>query len=629
VGAAGDSYEQEADRVAEQVLSASPPQIGSAPPNEAPGSGEGVSGGLQRSGQEEEGLQAKPLATALTPLVQREGAGDDEALQAKETVGSEPGIGSGPRAVDPMGSFEAGADVEARLAASRGGGQPLAEGVRDYMEPRFGADLSGVRVHTGSEASGLSRAISAQAFTHGQDIYVGEGKYDPGSTAGKRLLAHELAHTIQQSGAQPLSRAAGQAARRKRLLSVRPQALERRPAGIQRLSVQNTQWNTVTRITATGEGGQGVLFFDDGMQKVVVKPNVHADEEQVASMLHQAVGEQAATAGQGWHIGALDVRIATAQDVNGMHTAATRVFGGNPPPGRVSDLLGLVAPGNTMIQKLAAQGKGEGGTVGGRMSKMTEGGGHTSWYFGKQRVKKDSPIKLLLNKPGFVFQLGAAAATDIFTGNFDRIAGAANFENWMISKSNQAIYLIDNVVDKPSGQFSQWISEHGAFGAVARTVQPVNFTAWAALPLVQALAAGQFMQISQAIWSSSSMGADAIAMGLQSTMTDELLHGMTSGTDNRFVGPQDQSQVSAKLAKHMTMILQNFTLGLQNGKNAILGFNGGFLPWTVNVSQEARIVYRARVLVTGGMAANAAWAQARADLGWRRAVATGTGGHGV
>jgi hypothetical protein len=76
----------------------------------------------------------------------------------------------------------------------------LPENIRAYMEPRFGADFSGVRVHAGGEAAQLNRELSAQVFTHGQDIFLGDGKYDPGSDAGKRLLAHELTRTIQRGG---------------------------------------------------------------------------------------------------------------------------------------------------------------------------------------------------------------------------------------------------------------------------------------------------------------------------------------------------------------------------------------------------------------------------------------------
>jgi hypothetical protein len=67
------------------------------------------------------------------------------------------------------------------------------------MEPRFGADFSRVRVHTDGGAVQMSRDLQAQAFTTGQDIYFGAGRYDPGSEDGKRLLAHELTHVVQQN----------------------------------------------------------------------------------------------------------------------------------------------------------------------------------------------------------------------------------------------------------------------------------------------------------------------------------------------------------------------------------------------------------------------------------------------
>jgi hypothetical protein len=82
---------------------------------------------------------------------------------------------------------------------SSDGGSPLSESSRAFMESRFGHDFSKVRLHTGSEAAELNRSIDAVAFTHGQDIYLGEGKDNFESGAGKELLAHELTHAIQQS----------------------------------------------------------------------------------------------------------------------------------------------------------------------------------------------------------------------------------------------------------------------------------------------------------------------------------------------------------------------------------------------------------------------------------------------
>ena len=88
--------------------------------------------------------------------------------------------------------------VETALHASKGGGSALEEGVKQEMETGFEADFSQVRIHTGSAAVQMSNQLHAQAFTHGSDIYFNESKFDPGSSQGKHLLAHELTHTLQQ-----------------------------------------------------------------------------------------------------------------------------------------------------------------------------------------------------------------------------------------------------------------------------------------------------------------------------------------------------------------------------------------------------------------------------------------------
>lgn len=104
---------------------------------------------------------------------------------------------------DKVHRKEDGPPVNDHLAASldstKGGGQPLQDDVKGYMEPRFGTDFSGVKVHTDASAVQLSRDLNAQAFTHGSDIYFNEGKFSPGTTEGKHLLAHELTHVVQQN----------------------------------------------------------------------------------------------------------------------------------------------------------------------------------------------------------------------------------------------------------------------------------------------------------------------------------------------------------------------------------------------------------------------------------------------
>ncbi len=79
------------------------------------------------------------------------------------------------------------------------GGQPLHAEIRDFFEPRFGVDLSAVRVYTDARAGATARSVQARAFTIGNDVVFGAGEYQPHTSAGQRLLAHELAHAIQQS----------------------------------------------------------------------------------------------------------------------------------------------------------------------------------------------------------------------------------------------------------------------------------------------------------------------------------------------------------------------------------------------------------------------------------------------
>ena len=77
-------------------------------------------------------------------------------------------------------------------------GKPLPAGVLSFMQARFRTDLGAVRVHTGAQAAKRSRELNARAFTEGQDIYFGEGRYQPETAEGLELIAHEVTHTVQQ-----------------------------------------------------------------------------------------------------------------------------------------------------------------------------------------------------------------------------------------------------------------------------------------------------------------------------------------------------------------------------------------------------------------------------------------------
>ncbi len=168
IGQPGDKYEQEADRVAEQVMQMPEPSV-------------------QRQPEDEEDLiQPKPLAAQITPLVQRQSESEEEELlQGKALSGRNP---------------TAGGNLEARINAARTSGQPLPRSARAFFEPRFGADFSDVRVHNSTEADALNRGLNARAFTTGKDIFFRQSELSPDNSGGRELLAHELTHVVQQSG---------------------------------------------------------------------------------------------------------------------------------------------------------------------------------------------------------------------------------------------------------------------------------------------------------------------------------------------------------------------------------------------------------------------------------------------
>jgi len=92
-------------------------------------------------------------------------------------------------------------ELEGKLNNSKGGGEGLGKKTKKEMESGFGADFSNVKIHTDTNAIQMSQELGAQAFTNGSDVYFNKGKYNPESKEGKHLLAHELTHTIQQTGA--------------------------------------------------------------------------------------------------------------------------------------------------------------------------------------------------------------------------------------------------------------------------------------------------------------------------------------------------------------------------------------------------------------------------------------------
>ncbi|MFD1686071.1 DUF4157 domain-containing protein [Halobellus litoreus] len=123
----------------------------------------------------------------------------EEVLQRDESTHDDRAPTVTPRTSDGTGGNETlDNETEAEVRSVTSGGRPLPESMRSFFESRFGRDFSDVRVHTGSQADEVARSIDAEAFTLGSDVVFRNDTYDPGSPRGRRLVAHELAHVVQQ-----------------------------------------------------------------------------------------------------------------------------------------------------------------------------------------------------------------------------------------------------------------------------------------------------------------------------------------------------------------------------------------------------------------------------------------------
>ena len=216
VGPVNDVHEQEADRVAREVVRrTSTPQT------------------VQESGRAE--MQRQPLAAQISGVqrveedelemkretVQRaeedelemkresiQRAEEDELEMKRESIQRMDGMEEeellqGKRENDPAYRDGGALDgsIEQSIRRAKGGGESLEPGVQRQMESGFGATFGGVRIHRDAMADKLTRSVQAKAFTTGKDIFFKKGEYNPGNSAGKELLAHELTHTVQQGAA--------------------------------------------------------------------------------------------------------------------------------------------------------------------------------------------------------------------------------------------------------------------------------------------------------------------------------------------------------------------------------------------------------------------------------------------
>ena len=197
-GKAGDQYEVEADTVATKVVKHSNKTGGLVQAKEEEKLQQKpiieTSSTLQKQEikeepvqkKEEEQVQQKPIAETISTLQKKETT-EEQPIQKKEEKNDSENI-----------------TTESKINKTKGEGRPMSRGIRTEMDLAFKANFSPIRIHTDSAAIALCEEMGAQAFTNGVDIYFNKGKYNPQSSAGKELLAHELTHTIQQGAIEKM-----------------------------------------------------------------------------------------------------------------------------------------------------------------------------------------------------------------------------------------------------------------------------------------------------------------------------------------------------------------------------------------------------------------------------------------
>ncbi len=157
VGQPNDRYEKEADQVAQRVTADTP--------------------------------QAVNISALDTGSIQRMPEGSTSTYEEEEETLQASADG-------PVGDI--GSHIERDITAVRGGGDSLPAASKRFFEPRFGTRFTDTRIHDSPSAHRLASGLGARAFTTGNDVFFGDGEYQPDTAAGQQLLAHELTHVVQQ-----------------------------------------------------------------------------------------------------------------------------------------------------------------------------------------------------------------------------------------------------------------------------------------------------------------------------------------------------------------------------------------------------------------------------------------------
>lgn len=218
IGKPNDKHEQQADAVADQVMKMpnDEEKVSMAVDEEKdavqmqPEEEESV----QMQPEEEESVQMQPEDEEVAMKEDEEVAmkeGDEVSMKEEEEVATKEEDKVAAKEDEevrkkPMvqrsadGQAIASPSLAGQISSSKGGGRNLPNDVNKEMSQKIGSDFSNVRVHTDSKAAEMNEGLGAKAFAHGNDVYFNKGNFNPGQPEGKKLLAHELTHVVQQKG---------------------------------------------------------------------------------------------------------------------------------------------------------------------------------------------------------------------------------------------------------------------------------------------------------------------------------------------------------------------------------------------------------------------------------------------
>jgi hypothetical protein len=426
----------------------------------------------------------------------------------------------------------------------------------------MGVDLGAVRVHHDRSADQLNRAVSAKAFTTGDDVFFSSGAYEPASKQGQHLLAHELAHTVQQSGAA-------------------------RRSTIRRMSVQNTDFSKTTTVNVFSGGASGsVAEFSDGAGSIIVKVDQKiGNEVAVADTIISQGGKKNGNS-KGFSVGAPASRVASPSEVQAIKSATNAHIGTADPR---NFLTGLDSGGPVIIAERLAGEKFHDLLDKAKLTRPDGNGG--------LEANPEAEAFKMLTQAGPLLALAKAAPADILMGMFDRIVGTFNGENFIYDQAKQAFNFVDNTQNGAGGFLTSVQQKFGS--QVSTYTSQTSFTDWCTSTYVLELQNKDFGAIATRM-------ANTLSSGLASRL-NQLRKG-----EGKII-----RQFAAHIEPYKPMMVATITKGLKAGHATLMGQLKNPVSLAAGVAADKRFEVveslSARYFFLKGASAAEAWPKATAQ----------------